>query len=196
MKTLNSMKNYGLALLAMMVVLTAANAQSRYKHVPRVKVDKKQTVKVNTPKEVAINTTTAEFIQEESNNVVATEIATVNENTTVASVSEEHVVVNNNKTNAVVHHNKVVKNNKKADKDSFTNTVKNNSKLMDVKDVKKTALERWLLWMIICLAIAVVFTIIGAIFWYNIVGLIFFIIGALAWLGAVIFLILGLAGIF
>ena len=197
MKTITSMKNYGLAILAMMVMLTAANAQSRYKHVPRVKVDKKNHSKVTMPVEKATTTTTAEFIQAEENNVVASEVITVNENTTVAS-AEQEVVVNNNKSNSVVHHNKVVKNTQKADKDNFTNTVKDNSKLMDVKDVKKAAMERWLLWMIICLAIAVVFTILAAVFIFvsYVLSIVFWIIAGLAWLGAVVFLILGLAGIF
>ncbi len=200
MKSFNSLKNYGLALLAMMLMLTAANAQSRYKHVPRVKVDRKYTEKVTVKEKKSANTTTTAFINVEENNTVATEtpVVTSTENTTVASTTEDVVIVNN-KTNNVVKHNKVVKNNKKADRDAFTNKVKDNSKLLDVKDVQKTAMEKWVLIMIILYAVGIVFLILAFVFLYAIFSAalyyVFLIIGLLCLLAASIILPLGLAGV-
>ena len=197
MKTLNSMKNYGLALIAMMLMLTTANAQARYKHVPRVKIDAKTMEKLTIPEKKAVSTTTAAYLNVEENNVVATE-STVNvENTTVASTSEEVVVIN--KTTPVVKHNKVIKNNKKANISPFTKKVKESSKLMDVKDVKKSAMAKWVLYMIICLIAALIFTILFVIFGYAVfiyaLYLVFLILALIAWVGAGLFLTLGLAGI-
>lgn len=200
MKTLNSMKNYGLALIATTLMLTVANAQVRYKHVPRVKTDAKIVEKLTVPQEKSVSTTTATYMNAEENNTVATEPTVNVDNTTVASTSEDVVV--NNKTTTAVKHNKVVKNNKKTDVAPFTKKVKENSKLMDVKDLKKSLLAKWLLYMIICLIVAVIFTILAAALAYSAyVGgfyglvIVFWIIAGLAWAGAVAFLILGLAGI-
>ena len=166
MKTLNSIKNYGLALVAMTLMLTAVNAQARYKHVPRVKVDTQKTEKSALPQEKAANTIAAAFINVEENTPVATETVANIENTTVASTTEDVVTVNN-KTKSVVKHHKVVKNNKKVHSDGFTKNVKKNSKVMEVKDVKKSALARWILYMIICLAAALLFTILAAALAYT-----------------------------
>lgn len=199
MKSLNSFKNYGLALIAMTLMLTAANAQSRYKHVPRVKVDGKKVEKVTT-QEVAAPTTTAAVMNVEANNTVATEPTVNVENTAVASVAED-VVVLNHKSNSVINHKKVVKNNKKADRDGFTKTTKESSKLLDVKDVKKSNMAKWVLYMIICLIAALIFTILAIVFLYSLsyslifLYYIFLAIATLAWIGAIVFLILGLAGV-
>lgn len=200
MKSLNSFKNYGLALIAMTLMLTAANAQSRYKHVPRVKVDGKKIEKVTMPEEVVVTPTTAAVMNVNESNVVAIEPSSNVENTTVASVSED-VVVLNHKSNSVVNHDKVVKNNKKANRDTFTNNAKEKSRLMDVKDVKKSNMEKWVLYMIICLIVALIFTILAIVFLYSLsysllfLYYIFLAIATLAWIGAIVFLILGLAGV-
>ncbi len=201
MKSLNSIRNYGLALLAMVIMIASANAQSRYKHVPRVKVDKK-TEKITLPQEKAVATpTTSAYLAVEETNTTAAEPVVNAENTTVASSTDEVVTINH-KTKSVIKHDKVEKNNKKTDRSSFTKKVKENSKLLDVKDVKKANLQKWLLYMIICLIVAVVFTILAvalavALIYGGAYALIyvFWAIAALAWLGAIIFLILGLAGV-
>ena len=199
MKSLSSIKNYGLALIAMTLMLTAANAQSRYKTHPRVKIGKNETQKVDINQEKTTPvTTTAQFIQVEENNAVAVENSTpATENVTVASTSQEVVVVNH-KTTSVVKHPEMIKAKKKADKQAFTDKVKNNSKLLDVKDVKKTNMETWLLIMIILYAAGLVFIILGVVFTFTLfgpLGLIFYIIGALCLIAASIVLILGLTGV-
>lgn len=202
MKSLNSIRKYGLALLAMMVMLTAANAQSRYKHVPRVKVDKKYNEKVTIKeKKNTATTTTASYMEVEKTNTVAeTPVITTSENTTVVSNTEEVVVVNN-KTKTVVKHKPVVKTNKKANHDAFTKKAKDNSKLMDVKDVKKSAMEKWVLIMIILYAAGILFLILAFVFLYTLtytaIGLYyaFLILGLLCLLAASIILPLGLAGV-
>lgn len=199
MKSLNSIRKYGLALLAMMVMLTAATAQSRYKHVPRVKVDKKYSKVTNTETKVAPTTTASYVNVEETNTVAETPVVNASENTTVASNTEEVVVVNH-KTKAVVKH-KMVKTNKKANHDAFTKKGKDNSKLMDVKDVKKASMEKWVLIMIILYAAGILFLILAFVFLYTLyasgVGLYyaFLIIGLLCLLAASIILPLGLAGV-
>jgi hypothetical protein len=198
MKSFNSIRKYGLALLAMMVMLTAANAQSRYKHVPRVKVDKKYTEKVTIKEKKSTATaTTASYVNVEETNTVA-ETPVVTENTTVASNNQE-VVVANHKTKSVVKHHPVIKTNKKANHDAFTKKAKDNSKLMDVKDVKKSALEKWVLIMIILYAVGIVFLILAFVFLFALYSYalyyVFLIIGVLCLLAASIILPLGLAGV-
>src|SRR5688572_11698754 len=138
MKTLNILKRGGLALLAFCFMLSMANAQARYKHMPRVKVDKQAKTTVVEQKS-AVNATTAAIINTESNTTIASEVTAPVENTTVASTTEEVVVVET-KTTSAVKDQTVVKENKKADHNAFTKKVKENSKLMDVKDVKKSAM--------------------------------------------------------
>jgi ABC-type multidrug transport system fused ATPase/permease subunit len=206
MKTLNSLKHFGLALIAMTLMLTAANAQARYKHVPRVKVDKMERAKITGTKKTSTKTTT-QYINIEENKAVASDVpATVNatENTEVASSSEEVVVVNK-KTKSIVKHNKVVKvkKNKKANTDSFTNKVKENSKLMDIKDVKKSALAKWVIIMIILFAVGLLFLILAFVFLYAgiltyatlFLYYIFLIIGLLCIAGGGVVLTLGLMGV-
>src|SRR5687767_7554689 len=135
MNVLNSLKKFGLALVAMTLMLTAANAQQRYKHMPRVKIDKTPVATVSTKETKATSTTTAQMSNVEENVAVNEASAPVIENnTTVAST--DNVVVADVKTKSAVAHHKVVKNSNKVKHDSFTSTVKENSKLMDVKDTK------------------------------------------------------------
>lgn len=199
MKSLNLLKKSSLLALAIMVVMNVATAQSRYKHVPRVKVDRKHqtavktqettpvvtpvTQEVNTPTEVAVNTVTEVNV----------------ENTTVASTGSEIVVAPNKTRRANTSTDQMVVTKKGADRDSFTHKLKDNHKLLQVKDVKKTALAKWLLWMIILLILALVFTILAVVLGFVVFSpalwTVFWILAALCYLGAIVFLILGLAGI-
>lgn len=199
MKTLNSLKKFGLAMVAMTLMLTAANAQQRYKHMPRVKIDKNRVETVSTNQTKATSTTTAQMSNIEEN-VAANEASTpiVDNNSTVAST--ENVVVLETKTTSVVNHHKVVKQERNADKNVFTKSVKENSKLMDVKDVKKSNMETWLMIFIILLAVGMLFIILAIVFTFAIytlavLALIFYIIGALCLIAAGIILPLGLAGV-
>jgi hypothetical protein len=199
MKSFNSLKKFGLALVAMTLMLTAANAQARYKHVPRVKIDKTPAV-ATVQEQKATNTTTTQIMNVSETNVATNEAITpaIENNSTVASSTEE-VVIADFKTKTVVQHNKIVKNNKKADQNVFTNKVKNNSKLMDVKDVKKTNLERWLLIFIILMAVGIVFLILAFVFLFALYSLalyyVFLIIAVLCLIAAGVILPLGLAGV-
>lgn len=167
MKSLNSMKNYGLALMAMMLMLTAANAQKRYSHVPRVKIDGKKTEKLTVPVEKSVSTTTAAYMSAEENNAVATEPTVNVENTSVASTSDD-VVVDNNKTKSVIKNNKAIKTNKKSKqalgikkakfnffnpfaniKDTFQKQIESKSKLLKVTDNKNALEVNWTLLMIL-----------------------------------------------
>jgi len=197
MNSLNSLKKFGLAVVATTLMLTAANAQQRYKHVPRVKI-KKQEVAVVENEQTYTTTTSQMMVAEEKTTPVVNEsVATVSETAPVVASTENNVVAVT-KTKSVVSHNKVEKLNHKASKESFTNKVKDNSKLMDVKDVKKSNMEKWLLIMIILLAVGLVFLILGVVLTFAVfspIGWIFYIIGALCWTGAGIVLILGLTGV-
>ncbi len=198
MKSLNSLKKFSLALVAMTLVLTAANAQQRYKHVPRTKIKKQEVVSVENQQTITNTTTQIMLAEEKSAPVVTETAATVEENAPVVA-STENVIVASTKTKSVVKHNKVEKVTKKASKESFTNKVKNNSKLMDVKDVKKSNMEKWLLIMIILYAAGLFFIILGIVFLYTlfIPGLYyaFIILGALCLIAASVILPLGLAGV-
>lgn len=200
MKSLNVFKKSGLAALAIMLIMNVATAQSRYKHVPRTKVDKKHelNIKTNDVKQTN-NVTTNEVVTPVTETANVTPVVTESpvEVTAVASNNTSEVVVVNHPVKSVVAKKDEMKENKRANHDSFVNKLNEKSTLLKVKDVKKTLLQKWLLWMIICLAIAVVFTILAAVFPFIswTLSLVFWIIAGLAWIAALIFLILGLAGV-
>lgn len=207
MKSLNTIKKFGLAFLAFSIIGVSANAQALYKHRKRVRVEAstpdytrnndKSDSKV-TP--ISTTTTTAGTInienQIELNTVPVIETAT-------ASNSDEVVVVDTKKSSKTNTTEVTKKGGKhKVDLFGFTKKLKDNSKLFAIKDVKKSKLQKWLLWMIILLIMAVVFTILAIIFGLVLLGTasfalwtLFWILAALCYLGAVVFLILGLAGV-
>lgn len=217
MKALNSFKKYGLALLAMMVMLTAANAQSRYKHVPRVKVDKKYEQKVAVKEKKNSTTTTASYMNVEENTVAETPVTT--DNSTVASTSNDVVVADKAPSNITEKANHK-KSNKKIGakksnflnpfamiKDTFKKTMEKQTKLFKATDNKKAMMERWKLLMILFFIIggallitgiiiyAVSFstgTYLGGAYW---AGYIMIWLGVACITAAVVFLILGLVGV-
>lgn len=198
MNSFNSLKKFGLAVVAMTLMLTAANAQQRYKHVPRVKIKKHEVAVVESEQTNTTTTSQMMVAEEKSTPVVNETVSTVSETAPVVASTENNVIAET-KTKSVVHHNKVEKVNKRASKESFTNKVKDNSKLMDVKDAKKSNMERWVLIMIILLAAALIFTILALIFLFATyiyaLYLVFIIIAGLCWIGAGVVLLLGLLGV-
>lgn len=204
MKSLNVLKKSGLVALAIMLMMNVATAQSRYKHVPRTKVDRQHEVTVKTKEVKQTNTVTNEVVTPvtESASVTPVVTETNTEITTVASSTSNEVIVANGpvKTIAAKKEHKV-KENKKGNHESFVNKLKEKSTLLKVKDVENTKMAKWLLWMIICLAIALLFTILAVVFAVTlsyslyILATIFWILAGLAWVAALVFLILGLAGV-
>lgn len=209
MKSFGNVYRYWVVLIVIISVTPLLDAQVRYKHVPRVKVDKKLTEQSTVSEYKILTTTTAEFINIEENTPVITENAINIENTTVVSNTDEVVVICN-KTQSewqgrtdkpVIDHYKVVSRKKNADRDVFTNKIKKNSKLMEVKEVKKTtALELWLIIFIICLALGTIFLIISLVMLFSVgysvlsIYYIFVIIAVAFLLAANILLPLGLKG--
>ena len=197
---MKSIKNYALALVAMLVMVAGVNAQSRYKHMPRVKVDKTY-VKPEVKKEKP-STTTASYVNTEVN--TNTEVATdpVAENTTVASSTKEEVVIENHKTKSVVKNNKKVKTVKSKKtvnfKEMFNNMVKKSSKLFEVKKVEKTSLQTWLLLVIILGAAGLFLIILYLILFFATFSLwlwFLWLLGVLCITAAIVFLVLGLTGV-
>lgn len=193
MKTRKYFRSWGLTLIAIMLMIGITNAQSRYKHLPRVKVEVKKTEKVDHGTQKI--TTTSKLIEVEETGLLPVENITYVENTTVASTNEEVIIVTE-KTRPVVKSDPIVRIRKIIDRDIFTTTLKENSRLMEVKEVKKTYLQKWLLIMIILLAVGVVCFILGAIFSFTFgFGWIFWTLGGLCWVAALVVLILGLTGV-
>lgn len=175
-----------LVLMTLLVMLPALTAQSRYRHVPRVKVDKTRAIEKPLEKtQVIIDIEPETIIANEVEPITLTEVAT--------TTSNEVVIVKERDHTTIPFHS--IKKSQKANKDAFTERVKQESKLLQVKDVKKTNLIGFILWFIIVLALAVVlvvlaFILLGALafsLWY-----IFLIIGGAVLVLAIILLILGL----
>lgn len=175
-----------LVLMTLLVMLPVLTAQSRYRHVPRVKVDKIRVIE----KPVITNKSTIDLepeimVAEKVEPITLTEVATLSTNDVVIAKEKSFVPMK--------FHS--VKKDQKANKDAFTEKVKQESKLLQVKDVKKTTLIGFLLWFVIVVILAVVllalaFILLGALafsFWY-----ILLIIGAVVLVVAIVLLILGL----
>src|SRR5687768_16882679 len=91
MKYIDSLKKCSIILLLLIAVSPLANAQARYKHVPRVKVEKVRTVE--TPVTTHSNEVIIPIQQEvtpvvENNSIEPTEVATVTKNEVTLSVEK------------------------------------------------------------------------------------------------------------
>jgi membrane-bound ClpP family serine protease len=189
MKKIITLKRCSIILFMLLIISPLANAQSRYKH-PRVKVDKVRT------EEKPVNIHKNEVIiplEIENEPVVETNVI---EPTEVATVSSKDIVVKNQKKSS--HFPKLEKKIKKANKDVFTQKVKDESRLMEVKDVKKTALIGYLLWFIIVLILGIALFVLAFVF-LGIIAYslyyVFLVFGIVGLAIALFILIFGLAGI-
>jgi hypothetical protein len=180
------LKRTVLVLMTLLVILPALTAQGRYRHVPRVKVDKIKVVEnLVAPPQVKIEIEPEIILTEEVEAIALTEVAT--------AISNDAVIVKEKCHSPIQFQS--VKKNQKVNHDAFTEKLKQESKLFQVKDAKKTTLIGFLLWFVITVIIAVVilalaFILLGALafsFWY-----ILLIIGAAVLVIAIVLLILGL----
>lgn len=197
------MQAKGLMMLSiMMTIAVTISAQRMYKH-PRVTL-KTNKFHLNKNKakakeaEKLIMPATITVLEEEI--VANTEIESLEHEVTVAS-TETKVAVKNVRKNLVKSFEmKDVKN--VFDFTTYGQQLTEHSRLMKVKKVQKTALESWLLWMIILFAAALAFSILAVIFGVALfstaslaLSTIFWIFAGLCWFGGIIVLILGIAGI-
>lgn len=187
-----------LMMLVMMSMLAVTvSAQRMHKH-PRVTVKANKVTlnkKGSKDAEKVMMPATATLMQEE--NVANAESETLVNEVAVAT-TETKAEVKNARKNIV--NSVVVKDVKQMfDFSTYAQQLKEHSRLMKVKDVEKTALEKWILWMIILFAAALVFSILAVVFFYAItvwaLSTIFWILAGLCWLGGLIVLVLGLVGV-
>lgn len=196
MKTMMNVKTLMMLLLMSMLAVTVS-AQRMHKH-PRVTVKANKVTmnkKGSNDAEKVMMPATATLMQEE--NVANAESETLVNEVAVAT-TETKAEVKNARKNIV--NSVVVKDVKQMfDFSTYAQQLKEHSRLMKVKDVEKTALEKWLMWMIILLAAAFFFTILAVIFGYAVnvpaLWIIFWILAGLCWTGAIIVLILGITGV-
>jgi hypothetical protein len=190
MKTMN-LKN--LLMVAVFSVLAISVSAQRMHKQPRIKV-KANKVEMNTQNSNSESTVTSNIVNEE----VATTVTAPVQNETVSASTP--AAVKSTKRN-VISASTEVKESKSFDFTSFSAQLASTSQLMKVKEVKKTAMEKWVMWMIILFGAALLFTILGAIFFFSltsglfVLGYVFYIIGALCWLGGGVVLVLGLVGV-
>lgn len=196
MKTTMNVKS--VMMLALMTMLTVTvSAQRMHKH-PRITVkankvelnkkDGKDAKELNMP-------ATAALMQEE--NVAKAETENLLNEVAVAT-TETKAEVKQVRKNIVK--SEVVKDSKKVlDFTTYAQQLTEHNRLMKVKEVEKTALETWLMWMIILFAAAFLFTILAVVFGYAVfvpaLWVIFWIFAGLCWTGGIIVLILGITGI-
>jgi VIT1/CCC1 family predicted Fe2+/Mn2+ transporter len=196
MKTMMNVKTLMMLVMMSMLAVTVS-AQRMHKH-PRVTVKANKVTlnkKGSKDAEKVMMPATATLMQEE--NVANAESETLVNEVAVAT-TETKAEVKNARKNIV---KSVVVNEVKQifDFSTYAQQLKEHSRLMKVKEVEKTALEKWLMWMIILLAAAFFFTILAVIFGYAVyvpaLWIIFWILAGLCWTGAIIVLILGITGV-
>lgn len=190
MEKIVTLKKYSIIILLLFIISPIANAQSRYKH-PRVKVDKVYTEEkpVSSRKNEVIIPLETKIVPVVENNSI--------EPTGVATITSEEIVLNDEKK-STTKIPQVEKKVKKANKDAFTQKVKQESKLMEVKDVKKTAIIGYLLWFIIVLLLGIALFVLAFVF-LGIIAYslyyVFLVFGIVGLAIALFILIFGLAGI-
>lgn len=204
MNTKNLLKKISTTLFVLVLALTTAAAQGRYKHLPRVKVDVNRTEKSiveKKTKNVEVNqTTTANLVVEESpSNEIAS--STITENVEVASANTDEIMVVQEKSKTSIKQKKAVKAKKKVDIQFFTQQIKEKSKLLDVKDTEKTNANIPLILLIVFYILAVIFTVLCIVFLlgsgYNFTLFLVFLILALVFaLAASVLLTLMKIGVF
>lgn len=189
------------SILVAVCSLLAVNiyAQRQHKHFKRVKVDNK---KIEAPAPTFMTpgsveelkpVTTESSIQPEITGTATENVVASTENNTANKVEKA--------SKARVKSQKVhtVKETKGQDNGFFTQKLNIKNKVLDVKDVKKSNLERWVLIMIILFAAGFLFMILALVMAFavysGIGALIFWILFALCWTAASVVLVLGLVGV-
>ncbi len=194
MKTMYQFKKWGLILIAMAILSPLANAQARYKHVPRIRVDKKEVVE--TPEKKVSVKATEVSIPTDIPPVAVQEEQIQQEKTLVASSDERSTITYHKKAGSI--HQDAVKSEYKPNKEAFTERVKSKSSLMHVKEVKKTNIIGYLLWFLIVLLLGIALFTLAFIF-LSIIAYslyyVFLVFGIVGLSIALIILIFGLAGI-
>ncbi len=196
MKTMKNLKTSAMLVMMFMLAFTAS-AQRIHKH-PRVTV-KANKISLNkngsNDAEKANMPATATLMQEE--NAAREELETLVNEVAVAT-TETKAEIKNVRKNIVK--SVIVKDEKQIfNFSTYAQQLKEHSRLMKVKEVEKTALETWLMWMIILFALAFLFTIMAVIFFYAtyilVLSTIFWILAGLCWTAGLIVLVLGLVGV-
>ncbi len=196
MKTTKNLKSV-ITLVFMFTLTFAVSAQRMHKH-PRVtvKANKVELNKKNGKEaEKLITPTTVTVMQEE--NVAKAETETLVNEVAVAT-TETKAEVKQVKKN-IVKSIEVKDAKNVLDFTTYAQQLTKHSRLMKVKEVQKTAMESWLMWMIILFAAAFFFTIMAIIFGYAVyvpaLWIIFWILAGLCWTGGFVVLILGITGV-
>lgn len=161
-----STRRISVMVLAIIICSGLVNAQSRYKHVPRVKVDvkhKKETT-INQPETVNFQELNMSAPVENSTNMVSSENPV--EETIVASTIEEpvlatHKTKNSGLTKAPV---KQVKEKRKGNFDLFGDHFNIKSKLLKVKSVEKAQGTVGVILLISFYVLAILFTVLCIVF--------------------------------
>lgn len=197
MKSFYTLKKTGLVLMTMLIMLPIANAQVRYKHVPRVKVDARKTeVPIAVEKAVTPPTATASYSNTESKiDIIAQEELAI-ENTSV-SLNTKEIIINKKKTQNVMKHSPIAITKIKSKNQPFGDQIKKESKVFNVSDVKKTSgALSYLLWFFIVLLLCIAFFVLAFIFFssYFAIYPIFLTIAIVVLVIAAFILIFGLTG--
>jgi hypothetical protein len=192
-------KKFTTTFLAFLLLIGIASAQSRYKHLPRVKIEPKQTVKTSKQDKLTNQPATIHFITEVEESAPTINISTADENE-VATASAETVTTTSKKHTTKINRQHPIKTTRKVNMQSFTEKIKANGKLLDIKDLQKTNMETILLVMILLYIVGGVMLIIGLVLLlatYNFTtGLVLLLIGSGLLLAASTILTLYRLGIF
>lgn len=198
MKTIYLFKKWGLVLLTLLITLPMVHAQSRYRHVPRVKVDAKQTIKSTNP-EVILNQQALTPIIMQENEVVAIkaneDIAPEN---VTASGSNSEVTSVSSKKSGLIKYKPIIKSKTKVKTETYGDKVKSESRFLDVKDAQKTALLGYLLWFIFVLVLVIALFTLAFVFLYLVaftLHYVFLSLGIAALVILALILIFGLTGL-
>lgn len=149
-KTLCTLKSLTILTIFLVMGFTQAMAQARYKHLPRVRIEKNTEVKPVVIEKLNIPVTVEnKAVQEATITPEVTEVA--------ASTPENIVLAPDKKVTNPNIKTKTIDEPKTENKQAFSESVKKKSHLFEVKEVKavkKTMIIGYLLWFFIVLLIA------------------------------------------
>jgi hypothetical protein len=176
MKTICTLKSWSITILIMIVILSPALAQARYKHLPRVKIEKQ--IQEEPIVKQTVNTPVFLEAKKEVEPVIPTTII-------------EEPVAQTNFLSSTPHEKvgivkiKVKKEElQKQDKNAYSEHAKIKRHLLDAKDVKKTHIIGYLLWFLIVLLLGIAIFVLAFVF-----------LGIIAYSLYYIFLIFGIVGL-
>jgi ABC-type glycerol-3-phosphate transport system permease component len=191
MKSLYTMKIFVLATLLITIMVPVASAQARYKHIPRVKIDREIKTETKRFSEKPVVPFQELIHQKESEIVTPVQTENTGNTEVTTSTKEDNKVVI--KKVSVIKRPRVIVHQTIPNRTKLASEAQEKNHLLDVKKQKKAALIGFLGWFIGTIILAVILLVLGIIFVAALayaLYYVFFIFGGVVFIVAVVLLIL------